>query len=190
MEPELVAGRTCGTCNVCCVALTIDDPALQKVQGYRCKNAQVDNSCAIYDARPATCQTFFCGWRWLKWVREPLRPDTSGVLVRLHNEVSSATGERRMGVIFTLLTNAALKAEGLAESVAAAVSAEIPVYLHVPGPPGFTSGQARINDALHDAVFARDKAWVLRVLREARRVGRAGEHKRIVLRTHPAPEAS
>ena len=181
MEAELVAGRTCGSCNVCCVALTIDDPALQKVQGYRCKNTLPDKGCAIYDARPDTCRSFFCGWRRLKWVREPLRPDTSGVLVRLHNEVSTATGTARLGVAFTLLNNAALKAEGLAESIAAAVAADLPVFLHIPGPPGYTDAQVRINEVLREAVYARDKAAVLRILRQVRAKGRSGDHEPIVL---------
>ena len=43
MDTPLVPGRECGTCNVCCVALTINEPALQKAQGYRCRNAQPDN---------------------------------------------------------------------------------------------------------------------------------------------------
>ena len=181
MEPELVAGRTCGSCNVCCVALTINEPTLQKPQGYRCRNTLSNHGCAIYDARPETCRSFYCGWRRLKWIRETLRPDSSGVLVRLHMEVSAADRTQRLGVIFTLLDNAALKAPGLAESVAAAVFADVPVYLHVPGPPGYTSGQARINDVLFDAVHARDKAAVLRILRQARAKGRAGKHKPIVL---------
>ena len=56
---QLVAGRECGTCNVCCVALTIEDPALTKVQGYRCPNTRPDNLCGIYETRPDTCRTFF-----------------------------------------------------------------------------------------------------------------------------------
>src|SRR5580693_3027169 len=83
---DLVAGRECGPCNACCTALTIDDPDLQKVQGYRCKHSQRDGGCGIYAARPQTCQEFFCGWRRLKWVRETLRPDRSGVLVQLQYE--------------------------------------------------------------------------------------------------------
>lgn len=180
-EPDLVAGRTCGECNVCCTALTIDDPELRKVQGYHCRHSQRDHSCGIYATRPHTCRTFFCGWRRLKWIREPLRPDKSGVLVRLHGEVSAKTGARRMGVMFTLLNNASLKAEGLAESVAAAVSADVPVYLHIPGPPGYTAAQVRINDVLHDAVHARDKAAVLRILQQVRARGRSGTFKPIVL---------
>ena len=179
-EAELVPGRECGTCNVCCVALTIDDPELRKPQGYRCKNTLPDKSCAIYASRPQTCRSFYCGYRRLKWVRDTLRPDVSGVLVRLHGELSQADGKATLGVMFTLLTEAALKAEGLAETVAAAVAADIPVYLHVPGPPGYTAGRARINEALIDAVVARDKEAVLQILRRARAKGRAGKHEPIV----------
>jgi len=182
MEAQLIAGRDCGSCNVCCVALTIDDPELHKPQGYRCRNTQRDHSCAIYEKRPQTCRTFQCSWRQLKWIRETMRPDISGVLVRMHREISPQTGEERMGVIFMLLTKKALKAEGLAESVAAAVAAEVPVYLQVPGPPGYTSSQARLNDVLRHAVMTKDKPAVLEVLRQARAQGEKGERRRIVLK--------
>lgn len=185
VDPVLVPGRDCGTCNVCCVALTIDEPALQKPQGYRCRNARPDNSCAIYETRPDTCRTFFCGWRQLKWVRETLRPDVSGVLVKMHGERSAKSGTERLGIAVTLLTNASLKAEGLAETVAAAVAADLPVYLHVPGPPGYTAGQARINEVLADAVAARDKAGILRILRQARAKGRPASPEPIILAPHP-----
>lgn len=180
VEPQLIAGRPCGTCNVCCVALTIDDPELQKVQGVRCRHAQHDNSCAIYATRPHTCRDFYCGWRQLKWIRDTLRPDRSGVLVRLHSEVA-ADGTQRMGVVFTLLNAAALKADGLAESVAAAVRADVPVYLHIPGPPGRTASQARINEALRDAVLTWNKPAVLDTLRRLRKIGHDAHHDRIVL---------
>lgn len=176
MEHQLVAGRECGPCNVCCVALTIHDPALEKPQGYRCPNTLPNKGCAIYDTRPGTCRTFHCGWRHLRWVRDTLRPDLSGVLIRFLNAVA-ADGTTQPGIIVTLLERSALKAPGLAESVAAAVSAGVPVYLEVPGPPGYTSGRARINEALGDAIYTRDKEAVLQVLRRAYAMGRAGEHK-------------
>ena len=185
MEQDILPGRECGGCNVCCVALTIDDPELQKVQGYRCKNAQADNSCAIYAARPRTCRDFNCGWRLLKWVRESLRPDRSGVLVRLHYGVAGKGGEAQQGVIFTLLNSRALKADGLAEFVAAAVAADVPVYVGIPGPPGHTSGQARVNDALTHAVQTRDKPAVLEVLRRARQQGLAGKYVPVKLKHQP-----
>ncbi len=186
-ELPLVPGRTCGTCDVCCVALTIKEPELQKPQGYRCHNLVPGTGCGIYETRPKTCREFYCGWRRLKWIRETLRPDTSGVLVRLQYEGSAADNTRRLGVAFTLLNSSALKAEGLAESVSAAVAANVPVYLHVPGPPGFTASQARINDVLTHAVATKDKAAVLQVLRQARARGRAGKHQPIRLERQTAP---
>jgi hypothetical protein len=179
MEHDLVPDRACGTCNVCCVALTIDDPALQKVQGYRCRNTLPDKSCAIYENRPHTCRTFFCGWRLLKWVREPLRPDGSGVLVRLHEK--SVGGDTEESVVFMLLNRAALKAEGLAESIAAAVAAGIPTFLNVPGPPGHTSAIGRLNESLETAVLTKDKAALLRIVRQAWSKAQSGKFEPIRL---------
>lgn len=184
MHGEVIAGRDCGSCNVCCVALTVDEPELQKVQGYRCKHAQPDNSCAIYSARPKTCRDFYCGWRLLKWVKDTLRPDRSGVLIRLHvAKPEHAAG--RLGISVSLLNRAALRAEGLAETVAAAVAAGVPVYVHIPGPPGHTSGHARIDEVLAGPVAARDKQRVLDVLREAHKQGKAGPAVPIRLRPRP-----
>jgi len=103
------------------------------------------------------------------------------VLFRLHYDKPDAAGQRRLGLMMTLLTNAALKAEGLAETVAAAVAAELPVFLHVPGPPGHTASTARLNDVLRDAVMTKNKPAVLEILRQARAKGRKGDHKPIVL---------
>ncbi|HLY58104.1 MAG TPA: YkgJ family cysteine cluster protein [Stellaceae bacterium] len=186
-DPHLVPGRACGSCNACCVALTIDDPELQKPQGHRCPNSDRDGGCTIYATRPHTCRTFYCGWRQLKWIRESLRPDQSGVLVLLDSEISKVNATERLaigGVQFMLLNKAALKAEGLAESVAAAVAAKIPVYLCIPGEPGFTVAGGRINEDLEEAVRIRDKAAVLRILRERRTVFRSVKRERVVLSGH------
>ena len=183
--PKLVPGRECGGCNACCVALTIDDPALRKIQGYRCPHSAPDKRCGIYATRPQMCRAFFCGWLQYGWVRETLRPDTSGVLIRPHYLVSQSAGTQRPGIMVALLTDAALKAEGLAETIAAAVFADVPVFLHIPGPPGHTAAEARIDEVLRPAVLARDKAAVLDILRRARAKGRAGKFKPVVLPARP-----
>ncbi len=180
MEQQLVPGRSCGSCNVCCVALTIDDPALRKAQGFRCRNAQADNGCAIYANRPETCRTFYCGWRLLRWLPDALRPDQTKVLVQLLEEPDAA-GTMGYSLVFTMLTRAGLAADGLAESVAAAIRAEIPTYLTIPGPPGFTSSQGKINEVFEEAVRAKNKAGMLALLREAYAKGKKGPRARIVL---------
>ncbi len=181
----LVPGRDPRTCNVCCVALTIQDPALHKPAGIRCRHNRPDNSCAIYAARPDGCRRFFCGWRPLKWVRETLRPDRSGVPIRMHGEISRQTRAAKLGVVFTLLDAALLRAEGLAESVAAAVAADVPVWLNIPELPGYTSGGVRINEVLAGPVQARDKAALLGILRRLRKIGIRGEKTKIRLDTEP-----
>lgn len=167
MKEDLVPDRSCGTCNVCCVALTIDEPTLRKPQGFRCRNAQPDNSCAIYDARPPTCRTFYCGWRLLKWVPEPLRPDRSGVLLRKHPQTSKKIDSRKAGVAITPLPNTTINADGLFETIVAGVDAGVPLYLEVPGQPGYTAVMVRINEPVARAVAARDKPAVLAFLRDA-----------------------
>jgi len=72
-------------------------------------------------------------------------------------------------------------AEGVAETVAAAVAADAPVFLHVPGPPGHTAAQARLNEALLPAVAARDKKALLEILRRGRAQARGGKFTPIVL---------
>jgi hypothetical protein len=189
-NPPLVPGRECGDCNVCCVDLTIDDPDLRKPQGVRCHNALPDNRCIIYETRPDACRRFFCGWRMLKWVKPDLRPDTSGVLVTL--TASNKTGEQAgMGVMVTLLRKDALKSDGLAETIGAAVASGAPVHIRIPGPPGYTSATARIDEALRPAVLTRDKAGVLRWLRRMWREGHKGDFEKITLSGPPtAPTRS
>jgi hypothetical protein len=177
----LVPGRTCGTCNVCCVALTIDDPALQKPQGIRCQHAASDNSCNIYNARPVSCRIFHCGWRHLGWVREPMRPDHSGVLVRL-TMIHIANGQPpKASVIFTILEEKGLAAEGFAESIAAAVAGGIPTFFEVPSRPGWSSGVAQVNHLLEPAVRARDKPGLLAILQRCLQLGRAGDSEAVEL---------
>jgi Fe-S-cluster containining protein len=180
-DANLVAGRVCGPCNVCCVVPTIDEPALQKLPGYRCENARRDGGCTIYLARPNTCRAFFCGWRRLKWIGEALRPDLSGVFVRLAKEATLIAGVEQDAVSFTLLDAASLEATGLAEAVAAAIHNRIGTYLIVPGPPGHGSSRVRINEALADAVAGRDKAAILRMLAELRREGASAAHRPVIL---------
>lgn len=189
---EVLPDRQCGECNVCCIALTIDDDELQKLPGYRCKNLQADHRCGIYATRPRTCSTFECGWRILKWVRPTLRPDRSGVLIRFHVQVAPDQS-RTEGVIISFLNRGALKAEGLAETVAAVVNAGVPLFLSVPGPPGHTSSRGRIDEALMHAVVTKDKAALLTALRIAynRAQGSRRDYAPVKLRDlKPAPSAA
>lgn len=178
----LVPGRECGPCGVCCSALTIDEPELQKPQGVRCGNLRGEGGCAIYAARPGVCREFHCGWRRLKWVKESLRPDRSDVLIRLEWGAAEKGGGMQRGIGLGLLSEKALKADGLAETVAAAIAAELPVKLYVPGPPGFTTTSARINEYLVGPVKARNRKEVLAVLRRLRDSALRGAFRPVVMK--------
>jgi hypothetical protein len=180
---SLVPGRECGTCNVCCVALTINEPpVLQKVQGVRCRHNQADNLCAIYESRPDTCRTFFCGFRYLAWIKPTLRPDVSGVLVRMQAEKLDASGVQKISPVFMLLNRDAVRAEGFAESIAAAVMSDVPTYISIPGPPGHTASHAKVNDVLRHAVVTKDKPGVMRLLRQIYAKGRGGKREPVTFK--------
>jgi hypothetical protein len=177
---HLVPGRGCGTCNCCCIWLTIDDPELRKAQGHRCGNLRSDSTCAIYPTRPRTCRDYHCGFRRLDWVPDALRPDLSSVLIGLQYDGPPSNPDRRLGLSFSLLSDAALDAEWLAETVAAAVAADLPVWLHVPGPPGHTAAATRIDAVLRAFVRNGDLATVLRILRLAHAKAKQGVFEPIV----------
>jgi Fe-S-cluster containining protein len=186
MDTNLVVGRSCGSCNVCCVVPTIDDPALQKLPGYRCDNAQPGGACDIYETRPRTCRAFFCGWRRLDWIADGLRPDASGVFVRLATEGEFATAPGGFAVMVTLLDGESLKAEGLADTVAAAIRADLDAYLIVPGRPGYTSSRVPLNAVLGDIARRMDKAEILRTLERLRgaALARSAETRPVILASH------
>jgi hypothetical protein len=189
-NPPLVPGRECGGCDVCCVHLTIDEPALRKPFGLRCHNLLPSmNRCAIYESRPQTCRGFFCGWRMLKWVKPGLRPDISGVLITLtyHDKAGEMLHAKDFdkiastGISFSLLRQDAVESEGLAESVAAAVGSGTQVHIRIPGPPGPTRAVIRVDRVLKPAVLARDKAAVMHWLRKAWDMGSTAKSEEIEL---------
>jgi len=162
----LVPDRTCGSCNVCCVVSKIDEPALQKLPGCRCRNALSNGACAIYAARPETCRGFFCGWRLLSWVDERLRPDHAAVFIRLTKDEKLVLGPHQFALMVTVLSREGLNAPGLAETIIAAIGERIDTYLVVPGPPGYTSCRKWINAALGEAVKRKDAMALGKLLRE------------------------
>jgi hypothetical protein len=158
----LVQGRDCGACHVCCIALPVDDGGLVKPQGTRCPNLTGTGLCGIYADRPSDCAAFYCGYRRLEWVNDTLRPDQSGVLVVI-GYTNPAKWE--VGVSITLLTEQALDAPGLLETVAAAIAMEMPLDLIIPGQ---TTGCARLNDSLAEPVQSQDLAAIYQVLKDTR----------------------
>ncbi len=68
----------------------------------------------------------------------------------------------------------------LAETVAVAIAAEMPVWLHVPGPPGHTAAVARIDAVLREYARTGNLAIVLHILRLAHARGKQGDFEPVV----------
>ena len=181
----MIPDRKCGCCNVCCVVPKIDEPALQKLPGCRCANALPNGACAIYETRPETCRSFLCGWRLLSWVDERLRPDQSGVFIRLTKDEDLVVEPHRFALMITVLDREGLNAAGLVETLLTAINALIGTWLVVPGPPGYTSCRSWLNDALGAAAARRDGVQLKSLLEQHYAAGLAklNETRPVVLTT-------
>ena len=162
----LVPTRECGPCTVCCTELTIDQPELQKLPGYTCPNCVVNGGCTIHATRPNICRLWFCGWRLLDWIGEPLRPDQSGVLVLLTLDEKPDGYNQDIALDVALLNQAGCQADGLAEMLLHAITTNIAVFLCLPGPPGQWGARMLINEELKDAAATGKPARVSRALRQ------------------------
>ena len=77
---NLVAGRNCDSCYMCCKLFEI--PALAKPEGVWCTNCNLASGCTIYEARPQECRDFFCHYRLDKDVPEHWKPNRSHMVLR------------------------------------------------------------------------------------------------------------
>jgi hypothetical protein len=59
-EPELVPGRSCGTCSLCCKVYSIKE--IEKPAGRWCVHRARGLGCSIHASRPRSCSDFFCSW--------------------------------------------------------------------------------------------------------------------------------
>lgn len=175
---DVVAGRECGECRVCCIAPTIDDPEIQKRSGTRCRHCKDggDGGCAIYESRPTPCRAFFCAWRRLASFPDDWRPDLTGVFGTLDPAVID--GQQRIALTVTLLRGEMniIRHLPFVEFIRTAVLEGSPVYLALPGPPGHKPLRTCLNtQAMSEAARAGNE-YVCGLLHEAVRA----------IRTHPA----
>lgn len=132
-DHNLVPGRECGPCTVCCVVPAIDDPELVKPSGTTCHNC-TGTGCAIYASRPQTCRDFLCGWRRLALLGADWRPDLSGVLIT-GRDLQDETGEQAEAIVLMVHGNHdVVFDQGFATLVAVSVDQGREVLLSIPTP--------------------------------------------------------
>ena len=76
---ELVPGRTCQDCTLCCKLLEV--APLAKPRASWCSHCDQKRGCRIYDDRPAACQSFYCGYRRLPQIDDRWKPAKAKFLI-------------------------------------------------------------------------------------------------------------
>lgn len=163
---ELVNGRECGECTVCCTALTIDTEEFKKVPGVQCAHL-CGGGCSIYETRYPVCRQYHCGWRYLEFLGEHWRPDKSGVLINFEAD-NKTLGYDKGGVNFFIVAPPPKPfIREWAGRIAHLISSNVAVYLSVAGPPGCYSITKFLSEELREAAMKRDMAHIEIALTDA-----------------------
>src|ERR1700753_708120 len=131
---NLVPGRDCGDCTVCCETLWIDEPELKKQPGIRCAQCVPGKGCQIYSVRPAICRNWHCEWRKIATLGPEWRPDQCQILIGENNSHIPPPFEQR-GLRFDLDGDARSQIQWLPLilNLFAFIDTGVPVFLSVPG---------------------------------------------------------
>ena len=153
--------RSCGECRVCCVELRIEDLELNKPDEVACPHL-TEGGCGIYARRPATCATWFCGWRLIN-VSDAMRPDRSRVLMT--PELCTEPGYEKGGLRLVAVGGEveALLQEEVVDLAGRFVAQGVPMFLSYGA--GDRCRRVLINEACKPSVKAGDRSGFVRALR-------------------------
>jgi len=79
VSPTIVAGRSCGTCTLCCRLPDID--LFEKPANVWCRHCVEDKGCSIYADRPSVCRDFLCLWMTDEALDEAWEPSRSHMMI-------------------------------------------------------------------------------------------------------------
>lgn len=182
----LVEARSCGDCAVCCLVPPIDTPEFQKQAGVLCEHCDPGRGCRIYARRPSVCREWFCGWRYLDFLPDSLRPDRCGVLVTFDDGDIPAGYDIRPAVRL-IVTDLTLAMDNVAflEAVARMSEEGIPLYLAALGPPKHFLAKIFLSPAVEASGRVRDFARMRAILEQHYAVLRDGQFEPVVLQYGP-----
>jgi hypothetical protein len=83
---DLVAGRSCDGCTMCCKLLAID--VLEKPRGAWCPHCDQKQGCTIYETRPGPCRGFYCGYLRLADLDERWKPARAKFLINYEDRAN------------------------------------------------------------------------------------------------------
>jgi len=76
---QVVPGRNCDGCALCCMVLSIDE--IDKPQGKWCPHCSTRSSCDIYPDRPKQCRDFYCGYLTIPDLDDRWKPSRSKIIL-------------------------------------------------------------------------------------------------------------
>jgi hypothetical protein len=85
-KAELVPGRSCGSCALCCKVFAIP-PVDDKPRGIWCKHCKPGRGCGIWETRPQMCADFYCLWLRDARLGPEWKPDTAKFVMVWANEL-------------------------------------------------------------------------------------------------------
>jgi hypothetical protein len=160
---ELVPGRECGGCTVCCTELHINTPEMKKLAGVRCPDL-AEGGCAIHASRPNFCRAFECAWKAIAALGEDWRPDRSGIILIPKTRNNPPGYRANSGVQIMILRREAIRKQELPGLVAAWVTARVPIFLTVAAPVGYHAKSAFLNGMVEGAVSRQDRRALIEIL--------------------------
>lgn len=142
----LIAGRDCGDCTVCCTALNIDKPEIQKKSGATCTHCTA-SGCAVYETRYPVCRSYYCAWRSVEIFDEGWRPDKSGVMPYVETEGIAENFDLSTGIGLMLVGHPLkiVRQRWFQDFVETGVMNSIPLFLSLPGPVGHQAATVSLN---------------------------------------------
>ena len=84
--PDLVPGRSCADCTMCCKLLAID--VLDKPRGTWCPSCDQKRGCTIYETRPDPCRGFYCGYLRLPDLDDRWKPAKAKFLINYEDKAN------------------------------------------------------------------------------------------------------
>lgn len=79
-EPmDLVKGRSCDGCTLCCKLPSLED--VGKARNEWCRHCNPKTGCTIYNQRPQICRDFHCGYLYISALSEDWKPSKCKLFV-------------------------------------------------------------------------------------------------------------
>jgi hypothetical protein len=144
---ELVAGRDCGDCMVCCTVPAVDNPDIQKRAATRCRHCSGGSGarCGIYDTRPKVCREFYCGWRRMPAWGDEWRPDKSHIFTFMETVETPVGLQQALTLMLTGNPLMTVRQSRVIDFIRAGILSGLPIYLSLPSPAGHSPHRVLLN---------------------------------------------